>query len=420
MGPQCRMPPALVPRASASPYPQRAMSPSSAGSAALTPERRLEIERWFARRGVPQLIEDYSSEAAMDRRAAPFISLWLIVGTIRDWGTRPDWPLLWNAVGVVATLAWMAVLWVVVSRLRGRPFRERPNRFDLGDIATMALLPALPAAVVHGSAAEAAAAALGALTGIGAIYVIIGFGLVEIAIWAVERLWAQLSHLAALVARTLPLLLILVVFLLFAAEIWEVAHAMSTAELAVMLLLMVVVAFVLVTSTIRGELGRLEQRMIESGDVSDAVDTPCWPLVGEPGVPITVPRLSRLQLSNLALLVAIPQLIQALAVALVVGAFLGLFALIAIPAPVQEAWMGEPGRVLTQFAFIGESRTLSQELLIVSAILGGIVGLYFSGLAISDPAYRSEQFDRDLAEVRQLVAARALYVDALRADASPG
>ena len=322
-------------------------------------------------------------------------------------------------MGVVATLAWMAVVWVVVSRLRSRPMRARLTRFDLGDILTIGLLPAVPAAVVDGSAAEAAAAALGGLTGIGVIYLIIGFGLIEIAIWAVERLWAQLSHLAALVARALPLLLILVVFLLFAAEIWEVAHAMSVAELAVMLLLMVLVSFVLVTSTVRGELGRLEQRMIESGDVSDAIDTPCWSLVGEHAAPMPVPPLSRLQRSNLALLVAIPQLVQSLAVALVVGAFLGLFALIAIPATVQEAWMGEPGRLLTQFEFIGEVRTLSQELLIVSTILGGIVGLYFSGLAVSDPAYRSEQFDRDVGEVRQLVAARAVYVNALQGDPRP-
>jgi hypothetical protein len=38
---------------------------------------RREIERWFARRGVPQLIEGYSSERAMDSRAAPLIALWV-------------------------------------------------------------------------------------------------------------------------------------------------------------------------------------------------------------------------------------------------------------------------------------------------------------------------------------------------------
>ena len=62
----------------------------------------------------------------------------------------------------------------------------------------------------------------------------------------------------------------------------------------------------------------------------------------------------------------------------------------------------------------GEPRTISAELLVVSAVLGGIVGLYFSGLAISDPTYRSEQFDRDVDGVRELLAARAVYLDAIR------
>ena len=95
-------------------------------SPSLTPELRHDIERWFARKGVPQLIEGFSSESAMDRRAAPLISLWLIGGTIIHWGTRPDWPLPMNAAGVVATIAWMGV--VSSISWRSRHFRRcRPR-----------------------------------------------------------------------------------------------------------------------------------------------------------------------------------------------------------------------------------------------------------------------------------------------------
>ena len=75
----------------------------------LSPTVRQEIERWFARRGVPQLIEGYSSESAMDKRAAPLISLWLIIGTVIWWGTRPDWPPAMNLAGVAATIGWMGL-----------------------------------------------------------------------------------------------------------------------------------------------------------------------------------------------------------------------------------------------------------------------------------------------------------------------
>ena len=64
---------------------------------------------------------------------------------------------------------------------------------------------------------------------------------------------------------------------------------------------------------------------------------------------------------------------------------------------------------------LDELRTISEELLIVCAVLGGIVGLYFSGLAVTDATYRTEGFDVQVTGVRQILAERALYLEALRA-----
>jgi hypothetical protein len=387
---------------------------SPPATATIEPALRHDIERWFARRGVPQLIMGYSSESAMDSRAAPLISLWLIVGTIRDWGTRADWPLAMNLLGIAATIGWMTIGWTVISRLRGRPFRIRPSTFDLLDIAAIAVLPALPAALIDADAGEALKAFLGALTGVGVIYVIIGFGLIEIGAWAIERLWLEVTHVVELLARTLPVLLILVVFLLFAAEMWEAAHAMRWVELGLVLLLLLIVAALLVVISFRHELLRIESRTDTDEVLADAADTPAEPLVaGSRNDLLPAPRLSWLERSNVTLLVAVPQLLQAVAVGAVVMAFLILFALIAIPASVQTTWIGEPTRDVLSFVFLDESRTLSEELVIVSAVLGGIVGLYFSGLSITDPTYRSEQFDREVGGVRQVLAARALYLKAV-------
>jgi hypothetical protein len=113
------------------------------------------------------------------------------------------------------------------------------------------------------------------------------------------------------------------------------------------------------------------------------------------------------------LLVAIPHLLQAIAVGVVVVAFLMVFALIAIPASVQVGWIGAPSRDLVAFVLLDELRTISEELLIVCSVLGGIVGLYFSGLSITDPSYRTEGFDLQVSNVRQILAARVLYLEAL-------
>jgi hypothetical protein len=380
----------------------------------LTPELRRDIERWFARKGVPQLIEGYSSESSMDRRAAPLISLWLIGGTILYWGTRPDWSIPMNIAGVAATIGWMAIMWVVVSRVRGRPARIRPSRFDLADILTIAFLPVVPAALIDADGGEAIRAFLGALTGVGIIYAIIAFGVIEIGAWALERLWLEVTHIVELLASTLPVLLILVVFLLFAAEMWEAAHAMSWVELVLVLGLLLFVAVLLVVITFRRELLAIESRTDDDGVLADASDTPAAPLIAESdGDVVPMPRLTWLQRSNVTLLVAIPQLLQAAAVGVVVMAFLVVFALIAIPASVQATWIGGPPRDIVTFVMLDEQRSLSEEVVIVSAILGGIVGLYFSGLGITDARYRSEGFDREVASIRQVLAARALYLTGL-------
>jgi hypothetical protein len=375
----------------------------------LTPELRQQIERWFARKGVPQLIEGYSSESAMDRRAGPLISLWLIGGTVLFWGTRPDWPPAMNLAGIAAVIVWMGIVWVVLSRLRGRPARLRPSTFDLIDILVIAFLPVVPAALIDGDIGEGLRAFLGALTGVGVIYVIIGFGLIEIGAWAIERLWLEVTHVVELLARTLPVLLILVVFLLFAAEMWEAAHSMSWSELGLVLLLLLVLAGLLVVVSFRRELLEIEQRTDDDGVLADAADTPAAPLATAGADVVPSSRLSWLERLNVTFLVAVPQLLQALAVGTVVMAFLVVFALIAIPAAVQEAWMGGPVRVLAEFHLLDELRTLSEELVIVCAVLGGIVGLYFSGLGMTDSRYRSEGFDREVAGIRHILAARALY-----------
>lgn len=90
-------------------------------------------------------------------------------------------------------------------------------------------------------------------------------------------------------------------------------------------------------------------------------------------------------------------------------AFLVVFALIAIPASVQETWIGVSPRELFSFVLLDDLRSLSEELLLVCCLLGGIVGLYFAGLGITDKSYRAEGFDQEVAGVRKIMAVRTLY-----------
>jgi len=382
---------------------------------ALSPALRLDVERWFIQRGVPQLIDDYRSESAMDARAAPYIAAWLLVGSALLWATRPDRPNTWNSLSVAGMVAFIAVAFFGIRWLRGRPLTSRNQRFDVAEIALLGILVAVPTGLIHASVLPAISAGLNALLGIGAIYLIIGFGLLEIASWAGSRLRLQLGQIARLVASTLPLLLILVVFLLFSAEIWEAAHVLAGIELAAVLVLLLIVGVLLIVTKLRPELRLIETQTDWSAVVAEATDTPVAQLatVVDPAQ-ADAPRLRTVERTNVTLVVVVDLILQAIFVGSMVMAFLVAFGLIALPASVQMSWIGEPVGIVAQFELLGEARTLSSELLTVTAMLSGIVALYFTGLALTDPTYRTEHFTRSVQEVREILAVRALYVTALR------
>jgi hypothetical protein len=376
---------------------------------AVRADLRREIERWFQRRGVPQLVAGYTSERQLDTRAAPLIIGWLVLGTVVYWGVHPYRPTTANAVGIVGVLGFVAAAWLAQRWLRGRRRWAPGMRLDAIDVFVIGPLIGVAAGVVDGDVREGVVAGLNVMLGIGVIYIAVGLGLVEIGVWSLGRLQGELFRIVGLLSRTLPVLLILVLFLLFAAEIWEAARGLSGAELAAILLLIAAIAVTIVLTGVRSELVTMPPPDWAS-IVQQAAGTPAAPLAAEPpdhAQPI--PSLSFLQRVNVTAVLVIGQLINSTFVALLVMAFLVVFGLIALPGELQETWMGAAPRRLVDFRMLGETRMLSFELVAVTGILGAVVGLYFTGLAVNDAAYRPAHFGRLVDEVRPLVAARALY-----------
>ena len=380
-------------------------------------ETRRAIERWFATRGVPQLIEGFSSEQRMDARAVPYIGVWLVVGTYLVWAHRPNAEPLDNAVAM--TLALVASLAAIGAFLWIRhhvPF-EPTSKLDIVDIAVIGLVPGIAAAVVHGSPRVVIGVTPFVLLGVGAIYLVTGFGLLELAGWALGYLRAQLGQIVTLVARTLPVLLILVVFLLFASELWQAAHTLGGADLAAVIGLLLVVATILCVNRARDEIGSIEGSRDREAIALLLDGTPAEPLGGSVRSWEEPPRrLQWQERANLVLLMLISQLLQSLFVGLLVTVFLVALGLLAIPASVQEVWVGEPIRPVFEFELFGEPRLLSAELLVTAGLLGGVCALYFTGLALTDSAFRSEFHERVVGDVEQIMAVDAAYLAALRGE----
>jgi hypothetical protein len=376
-------------------------------AAPMDPVLRADIERWFVRRGVPQLIEDYTSEARLDARAGPLIAAWIVAGATLWWGTRADGTPEANALGILAVVASVLTGTTLLRIVLGRGVWRPGARVGAPEVFAIGPLVGIPAGIIDGSMREAVVATLNSLLGVGAIYVVVALGVIEIGVWSIGRLGGELRGIVDLLARTLPVLLVLVLFLLFAAELWEAAALLSGMELVAVLALLLVVATVLVLSTVWRELSQLDRAAWDEHRAL-AVDTPAAPLahVASNDAP---PRLRWAHRLNLSVLGVLGQLIQSAFVAALVTVFLVAFGLLVLPAELQARWIGEPIMGVTAFGFLGEERVLSWELIRVAVLLGGVVGLYFTGLAVTDAAYRASHFDRVLAEIRALVAARALY-----------
>ena len=376
-------------------------------------DRRRLIERWFAGRGVPQLIAGYRTEQRMDARAVPFIGAWIVAGTLLIWAQRPDATMGESLIARTIALAASVVVLGLFLWARHRPPFRSGVRLDLLDIAVIGLVPGVAAAVIHESVGVVIGVGSFVLLGVGIIYVVIGFGLLEIAGWALRHLRAQLNEISTLVARTLPVLLILVVFLLFASELWQAAHTLGGGDLAAVISLLLVVATVLVVTRARDEIRTIEEERDWSSIAAQLAGTPAEPLTEVAAAATAPPRsLAWPERMNLVFLMLVSQLVQSLFVGLLVLLFLVALGLLAIPESVQQTWVGagEPLRTVIGFELLGEPRLLSGELLVTAGLLGGVCALYFTGLALSDAAFRAEFHARVVGDVEQIMSVHAAYL----------
>jgi hypothetical protein len=183
------------------------------------------------------------------------------------------------------------------------------------------------------------------------------------------------------------------------------------ADLIAIIVLLLLVASLLVVTRARAEIGRLE----ETERTGDAVatrlaGTPAEPLAGAMLAAPPPRRLRWLERINLVFLMLLSQLLQSLFVGLLVTLFLVALGVLAIPASVQEQWVGEPVRTVQGFELLGEPRLVSTELLVTAGLLGGMCALYFTGLALTDAAYRAEFHARVVADVEEIMAVHAAYL----------
>lgn len=404
-----------MPRRAAIRRPVRQPDDNGAVTTSELDDAVVRTERWFISRGTPQFIDQYTATGDAFRRAVPVLTLVFLVEMLG--AVNSEWSVPVNLAAAAGGLALLVAIWAGVNRLRHQPALARPHRVGPVELSVFVLGPAVVPLVFGGQGWSALGVAVVNLVVLGFVYLVTSYALVALTRWAAARTLQELGQVVGLLARALPLLLLFVTFLFINAEVWQVAAALDGPSLAVVVGLFVAIGTGFLLTRLPHEIGALA-RFERPADVTAAcVDGPLAGTVGALSPDeLAAPPLSRRQRGNVVLVVLFSQGVQVVLVSAIIGAFFVLFGLIVVPPDVIESWAGPAavGDALASFEVGGRPVVLTATLLRVAGFLAAFSGLYFTVYAITDATYRREFFDQVVAEVREALGVRIVYLALLR------
>ena len=374
-----------------------------------------QCERWFVRRGLPHLIDDYSATDDIFTRMAPFLAFVVFAEFFLAFGDR--WQGWSQAVAFGAGIAALLGGIALVNRIRGRRPFQLPNDIGVWELGLYVLLPIVPTAIGSqgNTAGNIASIVVFNLVVLGVGYVVTAWALIPMMRWSIGQVRRQITDVANLAMKSLPTLLVFSAFIFINAEMWQVANDFTLPLFGLVMVLIVGIGCVFVFVSVR----RLTVDLARFGAWGEVrprcTDTPVVDLVpGDDEPRPDTPPLVRRAEWNVNLLLFVAQGIQILLVSLVITLFYVVFGLLTVREDTLKQWttVGE----LTyerdwaiDIAVFGTDLIFTRQLLLVALFIGMFSGLNFAVQVITDDTYR-EEFIADMTdEVRDALAVRAVY-----------
>jgi hypothetical protein len=367
-------------------------------------------ERWFVRRGLPHFIFRYSASRDVWTRAAPFLTLVVLVEVVAN-APNNDFPA-WVSV-LVSAAAFLAVIgiWVVANRLRGRPLLSRPADVGRVEVALFVLIPTLVPVAAGGQWRSGIATGIGNVLLLVVIYVTTSYGLVPMTRWASAHGARQLRAVSGVLVRALPLLLLVVIVVFYTVEPFQIGHALPWPLVALAVVFFLLVATLFAAIRVPRQVGALSDGDAWSELRTRAGTTPAAPLSRRlPARPAAAPGLSRREWLNVGLVVMVTEAVLVLLVGLAMFGFLVALGVLTVPLDLTRTWLGEQPHVLASFTLFDTELVLTGELLKAAAFLAGFACLQFTVSLLSDATYQEQFLDRLHGELRDSLAARAVYL----------
>ena len=376
---------------------------------------RDRCERWFVRRGLPHLIDDYTATDDIFTRMAPFLAGVVFLEFFLAFGDR--WTGWSQAVAFLGGIAALVGGVVLVNRIRGRRSFQLPDDIGVWELALYVVLPIVPTVIgSQGSAVDNAVSVVAfnlVLLAVG--YVVTSWALIPMMRWSFGQVQRQVTDVANLAMKSLPTLLIFSAFIFINAEMWQVANDFTLPLFGMVMLLLAGIGGVFVFVSVRRLTVDLA-RFSAWGDVRPrCANTPVEEIVpaDDERAPDTPPLVRRAEW-NVNLLLFVAQGIQVLLVSLVITTFYVVFGLLTVREETLLQWttVGEltyERDWAVEIAIFGTDLILTRQLLLVALFIGMFSGLNFAVQVITDDTYREEFIADMTAEVRDALAVRAVY-----------
>jgi hypothetical protein len=374
----------------------------------LTASRALirQTERWFVRRGVPQMIAGYDFRRHVLPRMAPYLAMVAFVdiawfGSLAAGASGRTHNLIGLAAVVVALAAWPALA----------AWSRRMPRFSLVTAWALlagyaVLLAAVPlAALKDGWSGEGVTKYLlaAAATTAGG-YLVVTYGLLPLLRSAVRHAIDDMRNSLRLQGRALPMLLFVTLFFFFTGELWQAMHRLGWDRVGLVLALFAAVTILASAGRLRDEIGRVE-RDLRPERLSHACKRTPLSMVDmadvAPKGPLAPVRLTNGQITNLLVILATRQLVQAAVVGLGLFGFFVLLGVLMVTRETATQWIGEEPAML---------RAVPVALLKNAAVLAGFGSMYFAVTSMIDAEQRHQFFAPILDEVERVLAVHAVYL----------
>ena len=369
-------------------------------------ETDIAVEGWFRQNGLPHLIAGYDPREDTLTRLRPALAVIFVIGLALS--LRPDWSGWLRILAVLAGLVVAGAAIVAANLLRGRKWREPPQRVGFIEATALVLVPPI-AALVLGEGLVYSAVLAGVSIAVAlTLYALASFGILPLLVGQAQRALAGAVATASVAVRAMAIMLALLLFLSLSVETWQAFGTLAGWRFGGVLILFALLAVLVLLAGLRQERHQLLAPDDNPELAALARATPAEPFVRS-GIRPSFPDLGRIARFNIGLAMVISLALRVVAVSAAVGALFLIFSILVVDRQLTLAWVGADPNFLWSASVAGREVVISAASIRVVTLLGAFAGLYFTVVAVGDSQNRKEFVEDELERQSRVIAAWAFY-----------